>query len=379
MSATALLFVGGPSLLLSGGEDTLVYAWLLPELLDPSLDPSSPAFTRPAPLHAWSDHTLPVTALAAGAGEAAALVASASLDRTVKLRRLADGALLRSVALPAAINDMVLDAGEQVLYAAGADGAVYEVPLLGDSAPGVSGRGSAAAAVGSAGAAAASSHAGGEGFRAFQGHSRPVTCLALATLGHASGGGGARGLSGEVLVSGSQDGTVRVWDVDSGQPVQVLNAPGKAAVSGILVLSRPRHMVAGADRSNPSGALGAEATSGGGGGGRAGPQRMQPLAPLSKYAGTVGSLKRWEGAPTIVDGSVAITALGSSSLLGQGAVDPGTGLFGQGLEQQQLLPGLPPGLGGGRQWLVGGTGTALEGVDLERAWEVSLGTTAVRL
>ncbi len=110
------------------------------------------------------------------------------------------------------------------MYAAGADGAVYEVPLLGDSGPGTSGRGPAAAASGGpAGPSVASSSQpdGSTGFRAFQGHSRPVTCLALATLGHASSGGATRGLFGEVLVSGSQDGTVRVWDVDSGQPVQV--------------------------------------------------------------------------------------------------------------------------------------------------------------
>ncbi len=99
-------------MLVTGGEDTLVHAWLLAELLDVSVDPNSAAHARPQPLHAWSDHTLPVSGLAAGAGEAAALVASCSFDRTVKLRRLADGALLRSVALPAALNAVSLDAGE---------------------------------------------------------------------------------------------------------------------------------------------------------------------------------------------------------------------------------------------------------------------------
>ncbi len=55
------------------------------------------------PLHSWSDHTLPVTALAVGAGEANAVVASASLDRSVKVRSLVQGGLLLSVAFPAAI------------------------------------------------------------------------------------------------------------------------------------------------------------------------------------------------------------------------------------------------------------------------------------
>ncbi len=41
-----------------------------------------------------------------------------------------------------------------------------------------------------------------------QGHTRAVSSLAL-------------GADGEVLVSGSEDGTARVWDLRSRQPVQV--------------------------------------------------------------------------------------------------------------------------------------------------------------
>ncbi len=115
-AVSALRFVDGAGVLASGGEDTFVYAWALLELLDATAsDPAAAQGGRAAacaPLHAWTDHTLPVSCLAATSGGAAALLASGSLDRAVKLRRLGDGALLASVALPAAVNDLVLDASE---------------------------------------------------------------------------------------------------------------------------------------------------------------------------------------------------------------------------------------------------------------------------
>lgn len=52
-AVTALMFVGGSGLLVSGGEDTLVNVWQLADLLDVTLDPSSIQYTRPAPLYAW--------------------------------------------------------------------------------------------------------------------------------------------------------------------------------------------------------------------------------------------------------------------------------------------------------------------------------------
>ncbi len=46
------------------------------------------------------------------------------------MHRLSDGRLLRSVALPAALQCVALEPGEHAAFAGGADGAVYEVPLL---------------------------------------------------------------------------------------------------------------------------------------------------------------------------------------------------------------------------------------------------------
>ncbi|KAG2491361.1 hypothetical protein HYH03_010360 [Edaphochlamys debaryana] len=381
-SVSVLLFVGGNSVLLSGGQDTVLSAWLLPELLDPAADPSSPAFVRPTPLHAWSDHTLPLTALAAGAGEAAALVASGSADRTVKLRRLSDGRLLMGAALPAAVNDVAMDAGEQWLFAAGADGCVYQVPLAPE--PLGPGAGPSSAAFGSSAAAASASATEGAAFRTLRGHTGPVSCLALAPSGGPGGG--------EVLVSGSEDGTVRAWDLASSQPLRIIPSPGKAAVTALLVLPRPPYMAAagGGRGGETAGALGAEpagAGGGGGGSGKGGPKRPQPLAPLAKYlasgaaAGAAGSgTASWEGPPVVLDGSEAGAPSCTSLFLGMGAAAGGVaGPSGAGIGAGAAATGLPPGLaalvpGVGPLGLLGGAGEGGSGAGTGgRSWEAVLG------
>jgi pre-rRNA-processing protein IPI3 len=182
---------------------------------------------------------------------------------------MADGRLLRSAALPSALNCVVMDAGEATLFAGGADGAVYEVSLVG--APG--------AASGSSGGVSGAVTAACSDIVRMECHSRGVNALSLSP-------------DGEVMVSGSDDGTACVWDLRSRQAVQVIQGPGKLPVTSVLVMPQPEHMVAG-----PAGGSG-------GTGGRQGPRRPQPLAPLVKYPGQPGTLKSWEGPAVVIDGSV---------------------------------------------------------------------------
>lgn len=95
---TSLAFSDGGDVLISGGEDTLVHAWLLIDLLDaaaagPGLGAGF-AGAAPAALHSWSEHSLPVTAILCGAGAADPYVASVSIDRTCKIYSLAQGAVI---------------------------------------------------------------------------------------------------------------------------------------------------------------------------------------------------------------------------------------------------------------------------------------------
>ncbi|KAL4854511.1 Protein ROOT INITIATION DEFECTIVE 3 [Chlorella vulgaris] len=282
-AVTCLAFSDSGAVLVTGGEDTMVNAWLLADVLDATagqqLQMGAPLVQ---PLHSWSDHTLPVTCLAVGAGDGAALVASGSLDRTVKLRSLSAAAVgsapLRSVALPAAVHSLALDPGEHALYAGCSSGAIYDIqlavgqPTQYDSADG---GGSAVAAAAAAGGSACV-------HPVMQGHTRAVTCLGLTP-------------DASLLVSGGEDCAVRVWDLRSRQPVRLLQNPAKGPVSALLVLSQPPYLQIG----------GGHVASGGSQSSKRGPSRPQPLASFCKYANAPGTLKPWEGGLVLLDGSAA--------------------------------------------------------------------------
>ncbi|KAF8062631.1 Wdr18 [Scenedesmus sp. PABB004] len=254
-AVSALRFDDAGGVLVSGGDDTLVCAWLLAELLDelrgaPGAAAAAAAgAARVAPLHTWSEHTLPVTALHVGAGEGSALLATASLDRTVKLWALATGQLLRSVALPAAVTAVALDAGEHVLLAGCADGSIWEASLTGQ--PPAGGAAPAAAAAGSSGRGPAGV-LGGPGSCCYEGHTKAISSLAITP-------------DGEQLVSGSEDGSARVWDLRSRQCLRTIPSPARLP----------------------------------------GPKRMTPLAPFAKFVGAAGAaVKPWEGPPVVLTGAL---------------------------------------------------------------------------
>lgn len=82
-------------------------------------------------LYTRSAHTLPITALAVGAGDADALVCSTARDAHVKLWSMAQGTQLASFALPGAALCLLLTPCEQRVYAGGTDGDLYEVCVEG--------------------------------------------------------------------------------------------------------------------------------------------------------------------------------------------------------------------------------------------------------
>eukprot|EP00775_Hariotina_reticulata_P006600 gene6600-6828_t len=101
---------------------------------------------------------------------------------------------------------------------------------------------------------------------------------------------------------GCEDGSVRVWDLRSRQCLRVINSPSKAPVTAALLVEWPVHLST----------LSQQGT--GAGSDRQGPKRMQPLAPLAKFAGAASSSssKPWEGPLVILDGQLGQTRSGSS-------------------------------------------------------------------
>jgi pre-rRNA-processing protein IPI3 len=314
-----------------------------------SFSPIHPSIPPTPPTQRYrSEHTLAVTAVAIGLGEVNATAVTASLDRSVKIWQLATGALLRAVTLPAGATAVALDAGEQALYVGCADGSICEVPLAGSS--------------GAAAAAAASAGPGGPqlppGVSAvMEGHSKAVSSLSLS-------------LDGDSLVSGSEDGSVRIWDLRSRQCTRSIPSPGRAPVTAALVIEWPDYLAG----------VGAATA---GSSGRAGPKRPAPLAPLAKFEGAgggagagaadkAGAPRGWEGAPLVLDGCCPVVGVAelpgllqpAGAALAAAAASGGDGVWGA-----QLVGGA--GGGGERPAAAaaaagGGGGEAPEVADLKR-------------
>lgn len=240
-------------------------AWLLPEVLDGSTTGDGTAAvvqqlggsTVPH-LHAWSEHTMPVTGIAVGKSTSMPIVVSCSLDRTIKIRCLGTGSMLRSCVVSSSLTCVVLDPAEHAVYAGSQHGVIYGVSLVHAAAPHH--------------ISLQQRHDGDCSF-IFEGHAQSVTSLSLTS-------------DAMHLVSGSEDGSVRVWDLQSMQTVRVFNEPVKGPVSAVVVMEKPAYMAVGGKSS----------------GGKKGPGRMQPLAQFSKYAGGTGSIKAWEGPLVLLDG-----------------------------------------------------------------------------
>ncbi|XP_075399997.1 WD repeat-containing protein 18 isoform X2 [Tenrec ecaudatus] len=194
-----LRFTDDGSHFISGGKDCLALAWSLCSVLQ--ADPSR----IPAPRHVWSQHTLPITDLHCGLGGAQARVATASLDQTVKLWALSSGELLLSVLFDVAVAAVTLDLAEHHMFCGGSDGSIFQVDLC--AWPGQQEK---------------NFQPEQEPGKVFRGHRNQVTCLSVST-------------DGSLLLSGSHDETVRLWDVQSKQCVRTVTLKGPVTNAFIVL------------------------------------------------------------------------------------------------------------------------------------------------
>uniref|UniRef100_A0A2I2YWF5 WD repeat-containing protein 18 n=1 Tax=Gorilla gorilla gorilla TaxID=9595 RepID=A0A2I2YWF5_GORGO len=254
---SCLQFTGDSSHFISGGKDCLVLVWSLCSVLQ--ADPSR----IPAPRHVWSHHTLPITDLHCGFGGPLARVATSSLDQTVKLWEVSSGELLLSVLFDVSIMAVTMDLAEHHMFCGGSEGSIFQVdlftwvsaavcglhPALGLRASGLRASGLRLTPVSAFAARTEGEElpprAGRrEGLQRAQvgtwergggSQARPVwhltpvclsrnqvTCLSVST-------------DGSVLLSGSHDETVRLWDVQSKQCIRTVALKGPVTNATILL------------------------------------------------------------------------------------------------------------------------------------------------
>lgn len=246
---TCLKFSDGGRELISGSADTVVAAWLLPEALAVSPFPGSTLSGRPTgttPWRSWTAHTLPVTDVAVGAGGVNAIVVSAGLDHAVKIHSLGSGTLLFSIVLPRPLACLALDPGEHVLYVGSTYGNIYEISLVRH--------------------AHAQNSAEWSEMPPGQ-HSKSVNSLALT-------------MDGSLLISGSDDSSVKVWDLRSKQVIRTFGSTGNTetqpGVTNVIFLAKPAlslYSKGSKFSQKPKSSKDAKAP-------------LQPLAQFSKYVGT---------------------------------------------------------------------------------------------
>uniref|UniRef100_G3MTC6 Uncharacterized protein n=1 Tax=Amblyomma maculatum TaxID=34609 RepID=G3MTC6_AMBMU len=189
---TCLRFSDDGGLFVSASSDGQVLVWDLAEA-------ACSTTQGPAdPMHAWSQHSYNVTDVHLGVGRSRCFTCSA--DQTCRVFSLDSGELLATVVLDAALTAIVTDPAEDHIFAGATTGKIFEVSLYmmdtGDK----------------------------RSDAMFVGHSSKVTCLSVS-------------LDGQLLVSGSEDCTARVWDVASKQCIHVLHHKG--TVGNVLVVPTP--------------------------------------------------------------------------------------------------------------------------------------------
>ncbi|XP_009595523.1 protein ROOT INITIATION DEFECTIVE 3 [Nicotiana tomentosiformis] len=200
-AVTCLKFNDDQSLLISGSEDGSVRVWSLIMVFDDLLRDKA----RQPYEYSFSEHSLKVTDVVTGYGGANAIVVSASEDRTCKVWSLSRGKLLRNIVFPSVIDAIALDPGEDVFYAGGRDGKIYiaAVNAVADS----------------------NSNYGLHILGFLSEQSKAITCLALTT-------------DGGLLISGSEDGMVRVWNTKDHNIARIFRH-AKGPVNNIVVVRQP--------------------------------------------------------------------------------------------------------------------------------------------
>ncbi|KAG9287340.1 hypothetical protein G9A89_023711 [Geosiphon pyriformis] len=197
-----LRFTSDDAALISGSEDAGINIWLLSSILDESTN------EIPSPYSSWTSHSLPITDIICGIGNfRTARILTSSLDNTCKLWDLSTGHLLTTFIFPTNISSLALDPAERSFFAAGGDNLIYQMNLYRrrEESGYMASRHNYIEAVGGAGDIEDIGMQDRDNNRlVFSGHNARIITMTLT-------------YDGTLLLSGSEDGNVLLWDIASRQ------------------------------------------------------------------------------------------------------------------------------------------------------------------
>jgi WD40 repeat protein len=158
--------------------------------------------TRKSAAKDWHDHALAITDLVC---TPTGRILSVSMDRTLKIWHLS-GACLSTIVFPCGLTSVVTDDVERRVFVGGVDGRVYAVDLIDGTH-----------------VVAEALHAHDANLRLLSHHSYDsINCIefrkSVTTL--------SMSINQSKLFSGSDDGLVCAWDIQSGQMLQSFDMKG---------------------------------------------------------------------------------------------------------------------------------------------------------
>jgi WD40 repeat protein len=250
-SIQSIIFSDCGSYIITGGDDGIVNVWNLMDIVSSSssykskMSSSSSSYSSAQinPIQTWSEHRLPITSMHA---LPSSRIVSTSKDNQVIIMELFNGKTLAKIDMPSSITTVTCDLMGHRLYLGSTNGAIYCIDLntfaianTAESASVISNirnaekkHNIATAAAGTAtsymsslsgslleetifgmtkhsdassvptGGASSSSSSLPSHITELRGHNRSISCLVLVN-------------NDEKIVSGSIDGSIRVWDIRS--------------------------------------------------------------------------------------------------------------------------------------------------------------------
>ncbi|KAG4301786.1 hypothetical protein PCK1_001762 [Pneumocystis canis] len=193
---TAITFVIHDTFFLTGSEDSTLCLWKLSDIVD--------LYTQKdkiQPLKTWNDHRLTITDIVCGFGTVnLARVFTSSLDKTIW--DLCTQSLLTTFVFQDPVTCLALDPAERAFYAGTDQGNIYLVDLYGSSEENpmeffykaIGGSKKIIQGV-------------KDELYTFKGHENAISCMALS-------------FDGSLLITGSEDRNVFVWDIATRQMIQ---------------------------------------------------------------------------------------------------------------------------------------------------------------